>query len=500
MTAEQKHFREAKLSRLLLVTLILVIALGTALRIYRLGSESIWLDEAFSIKIAHGSPSEIIEETGKDVHPPLYYFALHYWMKLFGETEFASRLLSALFGVLAILAIYKLAALLYDKGTGLLAATLLAFSHFNIEFSQEARMYTLLSLLSLLSIYFFFKMLAGKRSNFALAGYIIASALMMYTHVYSLFILAAQNLFWLLLLFASRDVFKRVWKRWLLAQISLFMLFLPWLSVLKQQFSRVQRGFWIPKLPPHTIFDTFILYAGSRQLAFVLFPLAAVAIFLGFRGRNEEEVDLESSSNESHKAWMSGKLKTYFLLLWLVCPVILPFLVSEFMSPIFLPKYTIPASAAFIILASRGLLNVRFHQLRMLLVLLLICFSLIDLKGYYAAIKKDTWRDAVLKFEKLAKTNDLVLFNQQSGQTPFDYYLKRNDLVEKPFPDYNAELKTDNIGELLKPAVEGHDRVWLVISHPGELTPLIAGKLGEWYAPAAYINVPGVEIYLFEKR
>ena len=84
MTAEQKHFREAKLSRLLLVTLTLIIALGTALRIYRLGSDSVWLDEAFSIKIAHGTPSEIIEETGKDVHPPLYYFALHYWMKLFG--------------------------------------------------------------------------------------------------------------------------------------------------------------------------------------------------------------------------------------------------------------------------------------------------------------------------------------------------------------------------------------------------------------------------------
>ena len=500
MTAELKRFSETKLSRLLLTTLLLIIAFGAVLRAFKLGSESVWLDEAFSIKIADGSPSEVLEETGKDVHPPLYYFALHYWMKIFGETEFASRLLSALFGTLAILAIYKLAALLYDKGAGLLAATLLAFSHFNIEFSQEARMYTLLSLLSIVSIYFFFKLLTAGKSRLALAGYIVASALLMYTHIYSFFILAAQNIFLLTLLFTSRDVFKRVWKRWLLAQAALGALFLPWLSVLLQQVSRVQKGFWIPKLPPRVIFDTLILYAGSRPLAWVLFPLAALAIFLGLRGRTGDAVVEESSGDENRESFLSEKLKTYFLLLWLVCPVLLPFLVSEFTSPIFLPKYTIPASAAFIVLVARGFLSFRFHQLRMALALLFICLSLIDLKGYYAAVKKDTWREAVARFEPLAKTNDLLLFNQQSGQTPFDYYLKRRDLVEKPFPDFSSELRADNIAELLKPATEGHDRVWLVISHPGVLTPLIIEKLGDEYTMRAHVDVPGVEMYLFEKR
>lgn len=497
MTAELKRFSETNLSRLLLTTLLLIIACGALLRAFKLGSESVWLDEAFSIKIAHGSLSEVVEETSKDVHPPLYYFALHYWMKLFGETEFASRLLSALFGTLSILAIYKLAALLYDTGTGLLAATLLAFSHFNIEFSQEARMYTLLSLLSLTSIYFFLRLLTMGKSRLALAGYIGASALLMYTHVYSFFILAAQNIFLLMLLFTARDVFKRVWKRWLLAQVALGVLFLPWLSVLLQQVSHVQKGFWIPKLPPRIIFDTFVLYAGSRPLAWVLFPLVALAIFLGLRGSNDVS---ESSSDENHEGFLSEKLKTYFLLLWLVCPVLLPFLVSEFTSPIFLPKYTIPASAAFIILAARGFLSFRFHQLRMGLALLFICLSLVDLKGYYAAVKKDTWREAVARFEQLAKTNDLLLFNQQSGQTPFDYYLKRSDLVEKPFPDFSSELRADNIAELLKTATEGYDRVWLVVSHPGLLTPLIIERLGDEYTMRAHLDVPGVEMYLFEKR
>jgi mannosyltransferase len=498
MAANTLQPKENKVSSLLLASLLLIIALGAVLRVYRLGSESIWLDEAFTIQTAHGSLSSIIAETSKDVHPPLYYFALHYWMQLFNDSEFSTRLLSAIFGVLAILAIYKFAALLFDRATGLLSALMLALSHFNIEFSQEARMYMLLSLLTLLSMYFFIKLLAGE-SRFALAGYILSSTLLMYTHVYSIFILAAQNLYWLSLPFVSRETFKQTWKRWALAQVALVVLFLPWLSVLMQQVSRVQKGFWIPRLPPRALYDTFIIYAGSRQLALVFFPLAAVAIFLGWKGRSEKR-SLESPTSEPKESLPASRLKTYLLLLWLLCPIILPFIMSEFSSPIFLPKYTIPASLAFIILAARGFLSVRFHQLRMLLVLFIACFLLIDLRSYYGAVKKDLWRDAVAKFERLAQPGDVVLFNERPGQSPFDYYNRRHDLIEKPFPDYNSELKADNIGELLKSAVEGHDRVWLVLSHPGILTPLIPQQLEEWYTVAAHRSDPGVEIYLFEKR
>jgi uncharacterized membrane protein len=493
-----QRINQTKVSSLLLAFLLLIIALGAALRVYKLGSESIWLDEAFTIQIAHGSLPSIIEETSKDVHPPLYYFALHYWMQLLGDSEFSTRLLSVIFGVLAILAIYKLASLLYDHATGLLAASLLALSHFNIEFSQEARMYMLLCLLTLLSMYFFIKLLAGE-SRLALAGYILSSTLLMYTHVYSIFILAAQNLYWLSLSFLSRETFKRIWKRWVLAQVALAVLFLPWLSVLMQQVSRVQKGFWIPRLPPRALFDTFVVYAGSSQLALVFFPLAALAIFLGWKGRSEKSAQ-ESSTSEIKESLPASRLKTYLLLLWLLCPIILPFIMSEFSTPIFLPKYTIPASLAFIILAARGFLSVRFHQLRLFLILFIACFSLINLRNYYGAVKKDAWRDAVANFEGLAQPGDVVLFNERPGQSPFDYYLRRRDLTEKPFPDYNSELKADNISELLKSAVEGHDRVWLVLSHPGVLTPLIPAQLEEWYALIKHRSDPGVEIYLFEKR
>jgi mannosyltransferase len=406
------------------------------------------------------------------------------------------RLLSALFGILALPVIYKVATHLFDRSTGLLAAGLLAVSRFHLEFSQEARMYSLLCLLSLLSVYYFLKLLEGK-SRFALAGYIVTSALMMYTHVYSFFILAAENFYWLTLLFATSDTFKRIWKRWLVAQVTLAVLFVPWLSVQWQQFSRVQQGFWIPKLPPRLLLYTLEMYAGSYQLAWVLSLLIVLAVFSSWKGWNEKPL---TKSPKGESRLLQGRLKLYLLMLWLACPILLPYIVSQFSSPIFLPKYTIAALPAFAILAARGLLSVRFHQLRMIVVLLFICFSLVALKNYFSAYKKDLWREAVAEFSKLAKPDDLVLFNDQSGLVPFEYYYRRDDVVEKPFPDYDKKLEADNLAEQLKASIEGHARVWLVLSHPNQWTPLIPQQLARWYVAVAHITYPGVEMYLFEKR
>ncbi len=498
MPAHAQPANDIKTARLLLVALLVIIALGAALRVYKLDAKSLWLDEAYSIKFSQEAPAGIIEATAKDVHPPLYYFALHYWMLAFGDSETAVRLLSALFGILALFVIYRLASRMFDRATGLLAAGLLAFSPFHIEFSQEARMYSLLCLLTLLSFYYFLKLLEGK-SRYALAGYIATSALMMYTHVYSFFIIAAQNLYLLTLLFASRDTFKRLWKRWLVSQVILAVLFVPWLSVQLQQFSRVQQGFWIPKLPPRLLLNTLVMHAGSNQLAWILSLLIALAVFAGWRGWKEESL-AESSSAESKKSLLDGRLKLYLLLLWLLCPIMLPYIVSQFSSPIFLPKYTIAALPAFVILAARGLLSLRFHQLRMILVLLLICFSLATLREYFRSPGKETWREAVASINGLTKPNDLVLFHKEPGRVPFDYYYKRDDLIEKPFPDYNSKTDANNMPEHLKAAIEGHDRIWLVVSHSDDPEKsLIPEYLASWYKMAQHIKFSGGEMYLFER-
>src|SRR5262249_38326424 len=141
--------------------------------------------------------------------------------------------------------------LLFDRVTGLFSAALLAWSHFNIEFSQEARMYELLALLSLGSFYFFLKLLRQDAGIRTVAAYVACSVLLTYTQVYSVFILIAENVFFGFLFFSSRDVFRRTFRRWILSQAIVALLFTPWLLVLKQQIAE-HKSFWIR---PPTFFE-----------------------------------------------------------------------------------------------------------------------------------------------------------------------------------------------------------------------------------------------------
>ena len=168
-----------------------VLVLGTFLRFYQLGFESLWLDEGVSIKIAAREPLQMIRQATSDPTPPFYYLILHYWMVLFGDSEFSVRSLSAIAGSLSIPVLYRVGTLLFSRTTGLLAAAIFAVSELQIYYSQEVRVYSLFCLLALISFYFFIKIVQGASGRLWLAGYVVSTVLLMYAHVYGLFILAA---------------------------------------------------------------------------------------------------------------------------------------------------------------------------------------------------------------------------------------------------------------------------------------------------------------------
>jgi mannosyltransferase len=96
--------------RRLFVPLMLAVVLlaGLMLRLQTASTRSIWFDEAWSWRMSRFPLAELIERTAADVHPPLYYLLLKAWTALFGDSPLAMRSMSALFGVLTILAAYDL--------------------------------------------------------------------------------------------------------------------------------------------------------------------------------------------------------------------------------------------------------------------------------------------------------------------------------------------------------------------------------------------------------
>ena len=134
--------------------LILILISGFALRLFRLGAQSLWYDETVSAVLARKSLPDLIAHTARDIHPPGYYILLHFWTRFVGETEFALAFLSLIFSLLLIAGSYYLAKRWFSHQIGLLTSGLIAFSPYNLWYAQEVRMYTLGAFLGILCLYF----------------------------------------------------------------------------------------------------------------------------------------------------------------------------------------------------------------------------------------------------------------------------------------------------------------------------------------------------------
>ena len=85
------------------IALFVTLAVAFVLRVWNPNGRSIWFDEAFSWTLCREfGPLEIIQRTGNDVHPPFYYLVLWAWMRVFGESLWAMRFLSGIFGTVTV--------------------------------------------------------------------------------------------------------------------------------------------------------------------------------------------------------------------------------------------------------------------------------------------------------------------------------------------------------------------------------------------------------------
>ncbi len=131
---------------------ILILLIAAALRLHFLGHQSLWNDEGNSLRLAQRPVDALVQAAAEDIHPPGYYLVLKAWHTLTGDSEFALRALSAFAGLLTVACVYALGKRLFSPGVGLIAAGLLAINSFNVYYSQEARMYAVLTLFAAASM------------------------------------------------------------------------------------------------------------------------------------------------------------------------------------------------------------------------------------------------------------------------------------------------------------------------------------------------------------
>lgn len=175
-----------KILNILFFTLIIVLAV--TLRVLYLHTD-IWYDEACSWFTAKQAfPAGIMHNllTLDLQHTPIYFFLLHLWIKLFGQTETAMRTLSLVFSILSVPLVYITANKITSKTQAFFAAAIAAASPLLVIFSCEIRMYPIAVFLVLLSLNYLIDF-EQKEDTKSLVKLIITNLLIPYTLVGGIF-------------------------------------------------------------------------------------------------------------------------------------------------------------------------------------------------------------------------------------------------------------------------------------------------------------------------
>lgn len=420
--------------------LILVISLGTILRLYDLGAESIWFDEAGSIDL---TMKDLPTLFSKSYYGPLYFLILKSWIRIWGISEFALRTLSVILGIGSIFSIYKVGKILFNAKVGLLSAFLLSISPMHIFYSQEIKHYSLLIFLTLLSMFFFIKLF--KENHTKLYIYLsLINILLVYTFLHSILIIVSQNVFFFVKSKGTKN-------RWIVSQFIVLTFFLLWfVPVLMTSFNepwiRVSTA-WIPKPSLATLIETFrtFSYGGEsyggndfhidlKYLRITNF-LFYIFTFLSLLGLCSS---LKSSSNIED--FPLRKEAVLLLSIWLFFPLLIIFLFSKLFFPIYVIRYAILSLPAFLIFTALGIDRIKMHLIRRGLVFLITILTIYALTVYYGKELKINWRGAISYINENIEDNDIIIVSIARQVRVFGYYGKNGLRYQK-----NGKLDIDEV-------------------------------------------------------
>ncbi|UCC62484.1 MAG: glycosyltransferase family 39 protein [Anaerolineae bacterium] len=468
----------ARRPQVILLAVLVVLCLASfGLRVYRLGDKSVWWDEGLAAWAARQSPAAIARWTAADVHPPLYFWTLHFWRLGSGDSEFGLRLLSAAVGVLTVAVTYRLGRAVGGVRAGLLAALLVAISRFDIWWSQEMRMYALAALLAALSLWA--ALCFWDRDRLADAGlYVLFTVAGLYTLYLSVSVMVVANLAWLGVLGRARRR-GRAALRWGLAQVAVLALFVPWLlyalgriptwsSASPVAFDVFLRIYW-------TVLTTGIPVSVESYLCFTL---PVLAVFLA---------GLAALLWAARRDWRVGR-NAALLLLAVLLPAAAVYLVSLpreafFYSPQLAPRYLLIFAPAFYVLLAWGLSSLRrqVHWVAgtLLAAVVLVAAGYGQWEYYPGRILLDDYKALAATLHAYQRPGDAVVLYTDKDWPVFAYHHPgRWWGVPHAHP-----MTAEAAATYLAPIWADHQGVWLavtpyaVINDPqGEIPAWLAGQ------------------------
>lgn len=430
-----------------------IVLIGAFLRLYRIDHAPIWIDEAYTILTAALPFDEIIAAQRVDSSPPLFYFLLHVWLDLFGNSETSLRLLSAVAGTALIATVYLVGRRHVSPQAGLAAALVLALSPIQIYYSRQVRMYALLALFALASVHFLVCFIQNRR----LRDFIFLEAVTLaclYTHNYALFLLGAQAV----LVALSGQLWKRRvdWA----AMIAVTTLgYLPWLPLFLRQAGNTDPFAW---------YGMFWEQWGPLGAAWRTLESFSIG------GAQPPYVGLQASVlGGALPAWLfaaaailgvaavarSGRRYDRAVSLWAPVFLVVPLLLSAASSAITSPNYA-PGRVdqmvfpAFCLLVGSGIASIRHKTVRAIGIGLIPLLAGATLASYYDRDYRGEDRDLARFVSQHAAAGEPVLCTSLT-RASLQHYLRAEEIEARLYsfpPSTAAHLGYQNdAGLLTKP-------------------------------------------------
>jgi mannosyltransferase len=423
---------------------VAITAVAVLPRFVNLGRESLWWDEAVSVGFAKLSwPSFQLLVSRSEANMMFYHFLLRGWIHL-GQSEMAIRSLSAIAGVLTIPVVYFLAKRMFGTKEAVLGALLLAGNTFHVQYSQEARAYSLAVLLVTLSSLFFVRAVELRSVGDSI-GYVIATSLAVYTHLFAVLVFAAQLAS--LVTLAPRKV---PWRQLLACVASIGLLCVPFaIFFLRNDSERVS---WIQRPTPSDVYHLFGAFAGGKRGIILLYLMACLAaVVFSFLKRRDPL--------RPYAGWHIG-----FLLSWLLVPIVAS-LVMSLRTPIFLDRYLLVSLPAFLLLAAVGVSQIQPRWAFAGAVIILTMLMARSVYRFSTTQHKEDWRGATKYLLANGSPRDALIFFHGAGRNAFGYYSERDGnpggAGKTLYFDGDSELSPSVYGHLR----EVYPRVWFIESH-----------------------------------
>jgi 4-amino-4-deoxy-L-arabinose transferase-like glycosyltransferase len=475
-----------------------ITLLAFLLRAYRLDFQSYWIDEAWSVFFANLSLNEMWHRLNTtEPHPPFYHIATLLWVRQAGDSEYALRFFSLLFGVLAVPFTFRLGQTLGDIRLGLIAALLMAVAPFQIWHSQEARMYSVLTAASAMCMWGFVAWVQlGGRKNWLI--YLTGTIFMISTHYLGLLLIGIQGFFLLLTWQKNRTLYLRFG-----ATLALILMFiLLWI---------IFSGNWISSylnwVEQPTLADSYLRSAIAYSLNELVPREQAIPLMLIFA--TTYLLGLFYATRRRWGRW-SGSEMLAFLIAFTLIPNFAAWLYGEIRTTVYLERYLIPVQVGYLLTIAAGILAVVDGLPRLVarlshrpnrgatiwsrLAATVLLLTLIGINGWVLfhhyldpVYAKPNWRAVAQTIANFEQPGDAILLTGDGGEQAFNYYYRGNLPV---YTSFNIPLhqpvprpEGDDALQILAGITGQHNRLWYT-PYGMYLDPLLENWLAENTHPA----------------